>query len=330
VPLVIADGDIPTTRLLARELRAAYPEVEVRIPDTLFGAQVRERTVIVSRLCHPRMRWLADYLVERVGYVYFLDDNFWELTPETDPHLANFFNHPAAVATLDTFAQRARRVVTWSTRLRDYVKARFPAQDVVTVAPGFDVAAVPAPLAAAGAPGAAPFRVGYPTTRKLALTPLLCEIVQGAARAFGDEVRFEFMGWMPEALGASPNASLLPEVEDYGRYLATIAGRGWNAAIAPLLPGRFESYKTDIKYREYGGCGIAGVYSSVPPYDEAVVDGVTGLLVGNEAQHWIAAIARLRENPSLGLSLARNAREDIVTRHDLRVTGRALATAIAS
>ena len=80
-PLLIADGDIPTTRLVARELRVVYPEVEVRVPETLFGADVRRRPVIVSRLCHPSMRWLPRYLAgQGVRYAYFLDDNFWELT----------------------------------------------------------------------------------------------------------------------------------------------------------------------------------------------------------------------------------------------------------
>jgi hypothetical protein len=328
--LLIADGDIPTTRLVARELRVVHPEVEVRVPDTLFGADVRRRPVLISRLCHPSMRWLPGYFAEQGSrYAYFLDDNFWELTDESDPYLAEHFRHPAVPATLDAFIRGAWRVVVWSARLAEYVRHRFPGVDVACVAAGFDLSAVAKPLAAAGARRDGDFCVGYPTTRKVALAPLLHEIVERTRAAFGDTVRFEFMGWMPDTLGNSPNATLLPQVDDYAAYLAFMIGRGWDAAIAPLMPGRFESFKTDIKYREYGGCRIPGIYSRVPPYDDSVEDGRTGILVANEAQAWVDAIARLRSDRALGHTIADAAFADIAARRDISITGRRLAEAIA-
>jgi hypothetical protein len=332
IPLLIADGDIPTTRLVARELRAVYPDVEVRIPDTLFGADARNRPILVSRLCHPSLRWLPAYLGERGhAYAYFLDDNFWELTPEVDPHLAAFFGHPAVLATLDAFVRGSRRVIVWSARLGDYVRGRFPGHDVVAVDAGFDVDAVRAPLAAAAAMPPSTdgvFRVGYPTTRKPALAPLLCALVAQAEQHFGTKVQFEFMGWMPEALGSARNATLLPQIDDYASYLAFMIGRSWGAGIAPLLPGRFESFKTDIKYREYGGCRIAGVYSDVPPYTDAVDNGRTGLLVRNDPAAWLAVLARLQAAPAERAAIAATAFADVSTRRDLHATGRRLAAAL--
>ena len=333
VPLLVADGDIPTTRLVARELRVVYPEVEIRVPATLFGADVRGRPILVSRLCHPSLSWLPGYLRERGGgYAYFLDDNFWELTPDVDPHLAAFFGHPAVIATLDAFVRGARRVIVWSGRLAEYLRERFPGHDVVAVDAGFDVDAVAVPLAAVASAAPADdgvFRVGYPTTRKPALAPLLCEIVARAEQHFGRTVQFEFMGWMPDALGAAPNAMLLPPVDDYGRYLAFMIGRHWGAGIAPLWPGRFESFKTDIKYREYGGCRIPGLYSAVPPYVDSVVEGKTGLLVANDPAAWLAALARLHADPTTGAAIAAAAFADVGARRDLKHTGRRLAAALA-
>ena len=332
IPLLVADGDIPTTRLLARELRVAFRDVEIRIPDTLFGADVRDRPLLISRLCHPSLSWLPAHL--HAGghpYAYFLDDNFWELTPEVDPHLASFFGHPAVIATLDTFVRHARRVIVWSPRLRDFVRTRFPGSDVVMIDAGFDVAAVAAPLAAAAAMPPVDdgvLRVGYPTTRRPGVARLLGDIVAGADAHFGASVHFEFMGWMPDALGAARNATLLPQIDDYEHYLEAMIGRRWGAGIAPLLPGRFESFKTDIKYREYAGCRIPGVYSDVPPYCDVVVDGRTGLLVPNEAAAWLAALARLRANRAAGLAIADAAFTDIRTRRNLERTGTRLAAAL--
>jgi len=334
IPLLVADGDIPTTRLVARELRAVYPEVEVRVPETLFGADVRGRPILISRLCHPSLSWLPAHLRERgAGYAYFLDDNFWELTPDVDPHLALFSGQPAVIATLDVYVRGARRVIVWSERLAAWLRERFPGQDVVAVEAGFDLDAVALPLAAAA--GTAPaedgvFRVGYPTTRKPALTPLLCELVALAEQHFGRMLQFEFMGWMPEELGTAPNATLLPAVDDYGRYLAFMIGRRWGAGIAPLWPGRFESFKTDIKYREYGGCRIPGIYSAVPPYVDSVVDGHTGVLVANDPAAWLAALARLRAEPAAGAAIAAAAFADVSTRRELKHTGRRLAAALGS
>ena len=331
-PLLIADGDIPTTRLVARELRVSYADVEIRIPETLFGADVRNRAVVVSRLCHPSLRWLPAYFAQQgATYAYFLDDNFWELTRESDPYLAAFFANPEVVATLDTFVRGARSVVTWSPRLAAYVEERFPGSTVRCVPAGFDASLVQQALAATRAPRTdGTFRVGYPTTRKVALAPLLHDIVTRAGEAFGEAVQFEFMGWMPDSLAAAGNATLLPQLDDYAGYLAFVVGRQWDAAIAPLMPGRFESFKTDIKYREYGGCRIAGLYSSVAPYVDSVVDGRNGLLLPNEPQAWVDALSRLRAQPALARDIARAAHDDIVAHRDIAVTGRQFADAVAS
>ena len=141
VPLLVADGDIPTTRLLARELREGLGTVEVRIAKDLFGAEFGGRPVIVSRLCYPRFSWLPGYLSRRrLRYAYFLDDNFWEITHQTGFDLANFFQHPATVETLDAFVRDASVVICWSPRLREYVAARHPDAITEFVRPGFDVA----------------------------------------------------------------------------------------------------------------------------------------------------------------------------------------------
>src|SRR5262249_30851744 len=153
---------------------------------------------------HPRYGWLPEYLAERgVPYAYFLDDNFWELTPDVDVHLAAFFNHPAVVATLEHFVREARRVIVWSQRLRDYLVDRFPEVEVAQVAPGFDTTVPGRLLAAPPARDVAHdgvLRIGYPTTRRPGVASLLTTVVKHVTAQRRGSAKFEFVGWMPDAL----------------------------------------------------------------------------------------------------------------------------------
>lgn len=332
LPLLIADGEIPTTRLLARELRQGFADIDVRIVERLFGTEVGERAVIVSRVCFPRFSWLPDYLSRRhCRYAYFIDDNFWEITGDTDIGLANFFQHPATVKTLDAFVRHAAVVLCWSPRLRQYVATRHPGATTEFVRPGFDVATATALIERRDARPAPPrrgVRVGYPTTPRPRVSPLLVPVVRHFLQHYGDEVVFEFIGWMPEGLSELPNVVLHPWIGQYETFLEFKLGRRWDIGIAPLIGDAFDQFKTDNKYREYGGCGIPGIYSRVSPFVESVRDGVTGLLVDNEPAQWIAALEQMVGSAELRRSIAAAAGDDVSRNYDLRITGARLAEVV--
>ena len=330
--LLVADGDIPTTRLLARELREGFGDVEVRIAKHLFGAELGGRPIIVSRLCYPRFSWLPGHLSRRqLRYAYFLDDNFWEITHQTGLDLANFFQHPATVETLDAFVRNAGVVVCWSPRLREYVAARHQGTATEFVRPGFDVATATALLERRDATPTEPrrgVRIGYPTTARPRVAPLLVPVVRHFLEHHGNDVMFEFIGWMPEGLGELPNVVLHPWIADYDAFLEFKLSRRWDVGIAPLIGDAFDQFKTDNKYREYGGCGIPGVYSRVSPFVETVRHGGTGLLVDNEPAEWSAALEQMVRSPELRASIAAAASEDVRRNYDLRVTGRRLVDVV--
>ena len=330
--LLIADSDIPTTGLVARELREAFSSLEVRIAPDIFGAVVTDRPVIVSRLCFPRYSWLPEHLSrEGVGYAYFIDDNFWEITTDIDVQLAGFFRHPATVDTLDAFCRHAAVVLTWSEPLRDYVSSRFSNIRTDFVTPGFDVAKAAALLDRYQPPADADdavIRIGYPTTPRPSVSALVVPVVEHFLRGYGRNVTFEFIGWMPEALGGLPNVVFHPWIGDYDKYLEFKISRRWHIGIAPLIGGDFEKYKTNNKYREYGGCMVPGVYSNVSPFRETVDDGKTGMLVENEAGEWIAALDKLVASAVLRSAIARAAFDDVRRHYDVRITGRHLADTV--
>ena len=330
--LLIADSDIPTTSLVARELREGFAPLEVRIAPDIFGVEVTDRPVVVSRLCFPRYSWLPGHLARAgVRYAYFIDDNFWAITADIDVRLARFFRHPATVETLDAFVRHAAVVVAWSEPLREYVASRFPHASTEFVPPGFDVDRA-AGLLQRYRPAIegedAVIRIGYPTTPRPRVSSLVVSIVERFLRVHDRSVMFEFIGWMPEGLGGLPNVVFHRWMGDYDKYLEFKISRRWHIGIAPLVGDGFEQYKTNNKYREYGGCMIPGVYSDVSPFRETVDDGKTGLLVENDVDAWIDALEKLASSPVLRSAIAQAAFDDVRQHHNLRTTGRHLADAV--
>jgi glycosyltransferase involved in cell wall biosynthesis len=331
VPLIIADDDTPSAQMAAAELKAAFGRVELRPAQRLFGARLAGRPLLVVRLCHPEFAWLPGYLAERgLRYSYLIDDNFWALDDEVDPRQSRHYAHPAVRGTLARFVEGARSVIVWSARMRDELLARFPGLDVRFVRPGIDLAlwtgVPPAPPAAS--PGTV--RVGYPTTRRPSVSALVEGIVSGIGARFGDRVRFEFLGWMPEGLERAPNVVLTPHIDGYERYAAYAASRRWDIGLAPIAGTRFDSFKTDLKYREYGAMRTPAVYGAGPPYDDAVVDGVTGILAPPSPAAWIAAIASLVDDEARRASIAAAAYEDVTHTRGLATTGMRHAEALAA
>ena len=330
--LLIADSDIPTTHLVARELRQAFASLDVRIVPDLPSEAPTDRPVVVSRLCFPRYSWLPGALKrEGVRYAYFLDDNFWEITAEIDERLAQFFRHPATIDALDAFVRNAAVVLTWSAPLRDYVAARFPGVAAEFVNPGFDVTTATSLLKGGAQQGGArstALRIGYPSTPRPSVSPLIDAIVRHFLREHGEVVTFEFIGWMPEHLRGLPNVVSHPWIADYDAYLAFKIGRRWDIGIAPLVGNAFEGYKTANKYREYGGCRIPGVYSDVAPFRGTVDPERTGILAGNDLAPWVDALERLVAAPRSRAAIADAAFDDIARNYDLRTTGRRLGDTI--
>lgn len=326
-PLLIADGAIPTTWILARILVEAFGDVEVRAADRLLGANVDRDAIIVSRLCHPGYGWLPRYLAQRGRrYAYYLDDNFWELDERVDPFLATYFNQPAVMETLDNFIAHAAVVLVMSQRLGDYIGRRHPSARIEYIVPGVDLDRIAA--AAAGVTVAArpdgELRIGYPTTRRTSVTALLVPVVEAVRALHPDAVHFEFVGWCPDELASAPNVRVQPQIDPYEAYVEYVLGRRWDIGIAPLIGSRFETFKTQVKYREYGALGVAGVYSAVAPYVDYVDAGVTGLLVDNTVDAWVGALDHLIRNRQLRDAIAASAADDVRRHYHQRDSGAAI------
>jgi glycosyltransferase involved in cell wall biosynthesis len=96
---------------------------------------------------------------------------------------------------------------------------------------------------------------------------------------------------------------------EYPQFAAWWAANAkWDFGIAPLCPTSFNTYKSDIKFLDYGIVGVPGIFSDITPYSETIVNGETGFLCGCAADEWEEGLELLIGNPDLRRHLAQNAR----------------------
>lgn len=127
---------------------------------------------------------------------------------------------------------------------------------------------------------------------------------------------FELVGFVPRPFAQLRGLRWFPWRSRYPEFRRFLATRGWTAGLAPLRDLEFNRCKTAAKYLEYASLGIAGVYSDMPTYREAVSDGVNGLLVSHDQPvAWKEAIERLVHDPGLRRGIVERAREDLLANY---------------
>jgi hypothetical protein len=209
------------------------------------------------------------------------------------------------------YLQGACLVRVYSDPVRRRVEPINPHVEAVTGS--LDWSLVPERLAS---PDPGRVRIVYATSRlkdELAdmFLPAIEDLLDRRAGAF----EISFWGYHPRALRGRPGVRFLPLEPDYDRFLGRLARGGFEIGLAPLLDDEFHRSKTNNKFREYGACGIAGVYSDVDVYASCVEQGETGLLVAPEPSAWRSAIERLIDEPALRLHIRTAAREYVRTHY---------------
>ena len=93
----------------------------------------------------------------------------------------------------------------------------------------------------------------------------------------------------------------------------------WDVAIAPLTDVTFNSSKSEIKYLEYTGLGLAAVFSDVGPYHEIIRNGYNGLLVkNNNTKEWEDQINILINNKKISNDIKSHSRTHIIEEYLLK------------
>jgi glycosyltransferase involved in cell wall biosynthesis len=308
---MVIEGEIATTQLIERVLHACAPlgirYTKVHLADMTFSDLNSGAVPLFVRCGDPGLRlWIKLLRRAKHPYLYYIDDNFWEI--QGDSPVAQYYREPPVRQSLEFAVTHAYDVLTNSQVLASYLH-RFSAR-LHVLPPFFDFALIDGCVREK----TEEFRIGFAgsVTRQDDLT-LIGSVIKPVLDQIPNAV-FEFCGVMPMGVQPGPRIRFFEYTTSYADFISFQARRNWAIGLAPLQDSSANRAKTNNKYREYGACGIAGIYSDIPPYQDSVEPMVTGLLVEPSAGAWLAAIMQLAHDPEQRERIARSAEQDVRTK----------------
>jgi glycosyltransferase involved in cell wall biosynthesis len=252
----------------------------------------------------------ALYAARSVGkaVVYEIDDNFFEISLGLP--LGRWHRDPTRLHALKRFMQMSHLVRVYSEALRDQAEQFAPEVDLIRSY--FDRDLIKnVRQRARQADG--PVRIAYATGRSAdpALERAMMGALERVSTAFGPKVEISFWRKPPSNLAKRANIKVMKPLPNYDQFVHSFYRTGFDIGVAPVLDDVFHNSKTNNKYREYGGCGVAGIYSNVQLYRACVKQGENGLLADNTADSWYGCLASLISEKELRTNIAKQAQEDV-------------------
>jgi glycosyltransferase involved in cell wall biosynthesis len=310
--LMIIEAEFATTHLVELMLKACAAHgitYRKRLLSELDAEDFAEGSVPLFIRCGDPslLGWIRLLVEAERRYLFYLDDNFWRI--EGNSPLAHYYRHPAVRHALNEAVGHAHTVLVHSAELAQFLKRFGRAIEILPAFFNFhlieDVKPEPSEEIRIGFAGSLLRVADLEIVR-----PIVAPLLDAHPR-----IVFEFAGVMPRDMAAGERLRFFPNVPDYDAYIRFQAARGWAIGLAPLLDTEANRCKTDNKYREYGACRIAGVYSAIAPYRQSVRDGKTGLLLGDSPSEWRAAVEDLITNSERRSRLGKGAYQDVYTRY---------------
>jgi glycosyltransferase involved in cell wall biosynthesis len=309
--LAIIPGIIPSTSILIIKpllqlSRAGLIKLQIVLESSVKQKQVAQADLIMfCRNTEPRYSSTLD-LTRQMGipYIYDLDDNFFELSENTE--LGAYHRQPDRIALLKEYISGAALVRVYSRTMLDYIRPINP--KVIRAFAPIDFGRIDRAVKE------------FEDTVKLVfstssyqndLLSIVLPAIDSILRKYKGRVEAHFWGVKPTGLKGE-NWYFHRFIMDYDRFLRKFSRAHYDIGLAPMRNDLFHNSKTNNKFREYGACGIAGIYSDMEVYSANVRHGSTGLLVANRTECWHEAIVQLIENSELRRDMASMAREYVL------------------
>jgi hypothetical protein len=128
---------------------------------------------------------------------------------------------------------------------------------------------------------------------------LFTEAMKKVLDLYADKIELTIWGCQSSELVGYRGVTFAPLISDYDRFLREFSRHGFDIGLAPLEDTPFHRSKTNTKFRDYGACRVAGIYSNVPVYSSCVEHERTGYLVENTTESWFSGMCKLIEDASL-------------------------------
>ena len=310
--LAILPAFNPSTQIcIVKPLMRLYQTKLLKVKITLEYLVSRKNLewadlIIFCRNTESRYAWILDLIINRnLPFVYDIDDNFFEVP--LDSEQGKYYRHPERLAMHNRYIRSADLVRVYSDPLLERMKTLNANVEKVFGPIDWDLISPPQVHLRQR-----PVKLVYATSRfDDDLANLFIPALKRALGRYGEEVEVHFWGFKPNGLNGRHRVHYHSMVANYDRFLRRFSREGFDIGLAPLEKDVFHRSKTNNKFREYGACGIAGIYSDVDVYSSCVSEGETGLLVSNETDSWYRAVVRLVENHDLREKIKRQALEHV-------------------
>jgi hypothetical protein len=323
---MVIEGEIATTHLIERILLACEPHGVCYRKQFLSALKIQDflpnSIPLFVRCGEPVLEYWIDLLRRaKHPYLYYIDDNFWLI--QGDSHLARYYQHPIIRRSLECAVTHASNVLTNSDELALFLGS-FNC-NIKMLPSFFDFSLIDSCVKQS----TEEIRIGFAgSSSRVDDLDIVRPVIFPILDAFPNAV-FEFAGVMPQGIEQSDRVRFFPHTPSYSAFVRFQAERNWSIGLAPLVDSEANRCKTNNKYREYGACKIAGVYSDLQPYKRSVMPGVSGLLVENSTEAWFAAINRLATNSLERNEIGEHAYDDVRNKHCVERVSKVWASCIA-